>query len=310
VDYTVAADEIRRDGGFGAVDDLVKRAMSLAMEIDPMLRRGRANGWRYQATAIGCALAGLVLTGCNIFLRSTPTPIPTRATPLAPAGPATTLVVFLPGRGDGLAAFEREGIVAVMREAGVRADTITVDAHLGYYFKRTVLERLQVDVLQPARSRGYRRIVLVGVSLGGLGALLNERDHPGSVDALVLLSPYLGKEGRLFERITAAGGPAAWAAGRDPLAGGVEEQIWTFLGTRSAQLPPTWLLCGTRDSLSPGHRLLAALLPAAHVTMIDGAHDWPTWRTLWRGVCFNTDLFRAEKTKETPVASAVTRPAP
>jgi pimeloyl-ACP methyl ester carboxylesterase len=247
------------------------------------------------------------MAGCTLFLRSTPTPIPTRPAQLAPTEPATTLVVFLPGRGGGMADFEREGLVAVMQEAGVRADPITVDAHLGYYFKRTVIERLQVDVLQPARSRGYRRIVLVGVSLGGLGALLNEREHANSVDALVLLSPYLGKDARLFERIAAAGGPAAWAAGRDPHAGGVEEQIWTFLGTRSANLPPTWLLCGTRDSLGTGHRQLAALLPATHVTMIDGAHDWPTWRTLWRHVCLNTDLFRAEKASETPVASAAPR---
>ena len=288
---------------------IVKRAMSLVMEIDPDPARGRAGLRWHKATAIGFALAGMVLTGCSVFLRSTPVPIPTQATRTSAAGPAATLVVFLPGRGGSMADFDREGFVAVMKEAGVRADTITVDAHLGYYFKRTVLERLQVDVLQPARGRGYRRIVLVGVSLGGLGALLNERDYAGSVDALVLLSPYLGKDVQLFDRIAAAGGPAAWAAKRDPLAGGVEEQIWTFLGTRSAQLPPTWLLCGARDSLGPGHRLFATLLPTAQVRTIDGAHDWPTWRALWRNLCFNTDFFRAEKTTQTAVVSAAAGPA-
>jgi len=278
------------------------------MEIDPTFGHARASRWRAHARAITLSLAALALSGCSLFLRSTPTPIPTQASQLAPATPTTTLVVFLPGRGDKMAAFEREGILAIMQEAGVRADTITVDAHLGYYFNRTVLERLQVDVLQPARKRGYRRIVLVGVSLGGLGALLNERDHPDTVDALVLLSPYLGKAGRLFDQITAAGGPGAWAAGRDPLTGGVEEQLWTFLGTRSAHLPPTWLLCGTRDSLSTGHQQLAALLPAAHVTMVDGAHDWPTWRNLWRIVCFHTDLFRIEKNQGPPVSAPTAQP--
>jgi len=301
----------RRSKGLhaGHVDRLVKHSMFWVMDSDPVFTRGRADRRWHKATAIGFALAGLALTGCSVFLRSTSVSIPTRATRTSAAGPAATLVVFLPGRGGSMADFDREGIVAVLQEAGVRADTITVDAHLGYYFKRTVLERLQADVLQPARSRGYRRIVLVGVSLGGLGALLNERDHAGSVDALVLLGPYLGKDGRLFDRIAAAGGPAAWAAGRDPLAGGVEEQIWTFLGMRSAQLPPTWLLCGARDSLGPGHRLFATLLPAARVRTIDGAHDWPTWRALWRDLCFNTDLFRAEKTTETPVVSAAAGPA-
>jgi pimeloyl-ACP methyl ester carboxylesterase len=155
--------------------------------------------------------------------------------------------------------------------------------------------------LLPARLRGYRRIVLVGVSLGGLGALLSEREYPGSVDALVLLGPYLGDDGRLFAGIAAAGGPAAWATGRDLHTGRVEEQLWTFLGTRSAALPPTWLLCGRGDSLGPGHRLLAGLLPAARVATIEGAHDWPTWNALWREVCFHSDLFRAEKTGAGPL---------
>jgi len=237
----------------------------------------------------------LTLTGCSLLLRKTPAPMPTQAVPMVGAERTSTLVVFLPGRGGAMADFEREGFVTALRDSGVRADTIAVDAHLGYYFQRTVIERLQADVLQPARQQGYRRIVLVGVSLGGLGALLCERDIPGSVDALVLLGPYLGKDAGLFDGIIASGGPAAGAAGRDPHAGGVEEQIWTFLGRQSAVLPPTWLLCGRRDSLAPGHRLLAGLLPANRVATIDGAHDWPTWRTLWRDLCLHSDLFRAEK---------------
>lgn len=265
--------------------------------------------WRI-ATILGLGLTALALTGCSVFLRSTPAPIPTQATQFVPAEPATTLVVFLPGRGGAMADFEREGFVTALRDAGVKADTIAVDAHLGYYFKQTVLERLQQDVVQPARQRGYRRIVLVGVSLGGLGALLNERDNPGSVDTLVLLGPYLGNRRSLFAQIAAAGGPAVWATGRDPLAGGVEEQLWTFLGTHSAQLPPTWLLCGRSDSLAPGHRQFAALLPAAHVVTIDGAHDWPTWRALWREVCFGPTLFPAERSFTTPESTGALAAAP
>jgi len=237
----------------------------------------------------------LTLTGCNAFLRDTPAPIPTQATQVSPAGPATTLVVFLPGRGGSMTDFDRHGFTAALHDAGVRADTIAVDAHFGYYYNRTVIERLHTDVLVPARARGYRRIVLVGVSLGGLGALLGERAQPGLVDAIVLVAPYLGKQAALFEQIKAAGGPAAWAAGRDPTAGSVEEQLWTFLGNRSAVLPPTWLLYGRGDSLATGHQMLAALLPPAHVRSVAGAHDWPTWLSLWRGVCLNSDLFAAER---------------
>ena len=251
-------------------------------------------------TVILALMLSLSLTGCSLLLRKTPSPIPTQAAPMVTAERAATLVVFLPGRGGAMVDFEREGFVTTLRESGARVDSIAVDAHLGYYFQRTVIARLQADVLQPARQQGYRRIVLVGVSLGGLGALLCERDLPGSVDALVLLGPYLGKDAGLFDGIRSSGGPAAWAAGRDPQAGGVEEQIWTFLGTQSAVMPPTWLLCGRRDSLAPGHRLLAGLLPPNRVAIIDGAHDWPTWCALWRDLCLHSDLFQAEKSDGVP----------
>ncbi len=247
-----------------------------------------------------CLLVGgwslLALTGCSLFLRATPTPIPTRASPVAVTGRTSTLVVFLPGRGDTLGAFEREGVMATLRAAGVQADTVEVDAHLGYYLKKTVVEQLRDEVLLPARQQGYRRIVLVGVSLGGLGSLLTERDHPGSVDAIVLLAPYLGKKEKLFDGIAAAGGPAAWARGRDPRAGSVEEQLWTFLGTKTSALPPTWLLSGTEDSYARGHRLFAMLLPADRVTTIAGGHDWATWRALWHEACTDSELFPQERT--------------
>jgi pimeloyl-ACP methyl ester carboxylesterase len=258
----------------------------------------RSFGRQSLAGLIGAA-ALLALTGCSLFLRATPAPIPTQASPASPAGRAPALVVFLPGRGDRLADFEREGMVATLREAGVQADTVVVDAHLGYYLKQTVVERLRTDVLLPARRQGYRRIVLVGVSLGGLGSVLTERDHPGSVDALVLLAPYLGEKKKFFERIAAAGGPAAWAKGRDPRAGFIEEQVWTFLGSKTSALPPTWLLSGTEDPYARGHRLFATLLPANRVTTIPGAHEWPVWRALWRDVCFHSEVFAAERTGAT-----------
>jgi pimeloyl-ACP methyl ester carboxylesterase len=241
------------------------------------------------------ALALAVLPGCTLLMRDTPAPIPTLLRPLAASGRAATLVVFLPGRGDTMANYEEAGILTTMGEAGVKADAILVDAHLGYYFNRTMVERLRADVLLPARQQGYRRIVVVGVSIGGLGALLLERDHPGSADALVLLSPYLGVKAAFFERIVAAGGPESWAAGREPSAGPIEEQVWTFLGTKTSALPPTWLSFGGEDRYARGHRLFAPLLPETRVNTIPGGHDWKTWRALWRDLCFKSDLFQAER---------------
>jgi len=245
-------------------------------------------------------LAGtvLALTGCHAFFPATPTPIPTQESRLSSTERTATLVVFLPGRSNTMADFEREGFLAILREAGVKADTLAVNAHFGYYAKRTVIERLRADVIRPAREHGYRRIVLVGVSLGGVGALLYEREHPGEVEAIVVLAPYLGDKAALFEQIKVAGGPTTWATGRNPKSGDVAEQLWTFLGTRSAALPPTWLLFGSDDSLAPGHRLFATLLPPERVRKLPGAHNWKTWRALWQELCRNSSLFALEKTGE------------
>ena len=249
------------------------------------------------------AAGALTLSGCSMLLRDTTTPIPLRTTTMDSTVQDRTLVVFLPGRGGSMDDFERHGMTAALREAGIDVDTVAVDAHLNYYLKRTVIERLQADVIQPARERGYSRIVVVGVSLGGLGALLYEREHPGMIDAIVLLAPYLGDQASLFENIAAAGGPAAWAAGRDAQEGRIEEQLWTFLGSKSSTLPPIWLLAGQSDWLERGHQLFATLLPPARVNFIAGAHDWQTWNALWREVCLNSNLFVAEKTMENPAAS-------
>ena len=246
-------------------------------------------------TAFSAVLGALAFAGCSLFLRSTPSPIPTQRTQSSAATRTETLVIFLPGRGGSPGEFERKGFVQTLRDAGVNVDTVSVDAHLGYYYNRSVIERLQADVIQPARKQGYRRIVVVGISLGGLGALLNERDQPGTVDAIVVLAPYLGRKDALFDRIAEAGGPAVWARGRDPQAGTIEEQAWTFLGTHATELPPTWLLWGERDRYARGHRLLATLLPKERVRTIDGAHDWPTWSALWKQLCVDSDLFSAEK---------------
>jgi len=254
--------------------------------------------WRWKGVWV-LALS-FAFTGCMTwFLRDTPVPIPTRADRLSTGETAAdTLVVFLPGRGGSMNDFEQQGFIEIMRAAGVRVDTVAVDAHLGYYFNRTVTERLQADVILPARAKGYRRIVLVGVSLGGVGALLHERDYPGFVDGIVVLAPYLGRKGKLFDQIRAAGGPVAWAAGRDLKAGEVEEQLWTFLGQRVQTLPPTWLFYGRNDDLASGHQLFASLLPPLRVKSTEGAHDWPTWRTLWTAACRDVEFFKVDSVKQ------------
>ena len=239
-----------------------------------------------------CALVALMLltNGCVYWPREIRQPITTSWSPVSDERQAT-LIVFLPGRGDTLHDFERKGMIEELRRAGVRADWVSVDAHLGYYRDRSVVTRLREDVIEPARAQGYRRIIVVGVSLGGLGGLLIEREERGLIDGLVLLAPYLGDDKKLFAEIRAQGGPAAWARAHPAENEAIAHTLWTYLGKEYTHLPPTWLAYGETDWLVEGHRLLAPLLPADRVKVIAGGHDWKTWRVLWRELCANTDLF-------------------
>ena len=190
------------------------------------------------------------------------------------------LVVFLPGRGDRAEDFEERGFLAAAREAGLDADVLAVDAHLAYYYKRVIMDRLWEDVVLPARARGYRRVFIVGISLGGLGALTLAQEHPDAVAGLFVLAPYLG-EPALTREIETAGGLARWS-------GGPSERdfrgVWSFLRGYAAgeARPPLWLAYGESDRYAYGHRLLASVLPGDRVLVTPGGHDWKAWDRLWR----------------------------
>ena len=73
-----------------------------------------------------------------------------------------------------------------------RTSRMAVDAHYGYYGRRTLRERLAQDVVLPARSR-YREVWLVGISMGGMGALSYVAQYPDHIARALLLAPYLGE---------------------------------------------------------------------------------------------------------------------
>ncbi len=232
--------------------------------------------------------------GCLYLPRAARVPMRSISVSVTTA-PSKTLIVFLPGRGDSMNDFAEKGLLATLREAGPAVDVVCVDAHMGYYLSGTIAQRLRDDVLRPARGRGYTRIVAVGISLGGLGALLTERDQRDSFDALVLIAPYLGNDALLFGDITKAGGPARWAGlGRRDSRESIAEIVWTYLGERCATLPETWLLFGENDRYRAGQQLLAGLLPSSHVTILPGKHDWATWNRLWRSACATPGLLTAD----------------
>lgn len=226
------------------------------------------------------ALFGLVGTGCG--LRPVRTPIPSVHYPPRSAQPAGDLVVVLPGFGDRPRTFEREGLVATLQDASPGTEILVVDAHYGYYARRVLPRRIVQDVLIPAKARG-QRVWLVGVSMGGFGALLTAKKHPDLVDGLVLLSPYLGHNDVQME-IARAGGLRRW----EPPAVGNDHSIelWRWLKgyASGASRPPLVVGYATGERLSWGIEQLVPVLDRDLVVRTSGRHEWATWRRLWPDV--------------------------
>src|SRR5204863_869685 len=123
-----------------------------------------------------------------------------------------------------------------------------------------VLERLHEDVIAPARASGHRSIWLVGISLGGFGALLYAMENTKDVQGLMLLAPYLG-ERALIAEIAAAGALRSWQP--DEVATGDHaRRLWSWLkhvyATSSDTLAPrVYLVYGNGESFARGHGPLA-----------------------------------------------------
>lgn len=203
------------------------------------------------------------------FLLPAPRPIPVHHTSCM-VGNATDLLIFLPGIDELPGDFLRHGFVQAAWRAGLAADVIEPDLHLGYYGRGIAVESLHDEVVRPARARGYRRIWLVGLSLGGFGALRYAEAHGEELDGVVLLAPALGPLGLPLRE--PAGSQLPGPAG--------QEVIWNWLPHRPAA-PPLYLAFGEGDPFASTHRLLAELLPRGHVFSTAGGHDWATWSRLW-----------------------------
>jgi alpha-beta hydrolase superfamily lysophospholipase len=109
------------------------------------------------------------------------------------------LLVMLPGATHQPQDLVSEGFIAALRERRSRIEVVVADAHVGYYLERSVVERLAADVISPARARNHRKLWLMGISLGGLGALMYARMYAGEVEGVILLAPYLGVPGLIGE---------------------------------------------------------------------------------------------------------------
>jgi pimeloyl-ACP methyl ester carboxylesterase len=224
--------------------------------------------------------AGLALSACVLFY---PAKIPMQAQEYRAKTGATarTLLVMLPGRLGTADQFMSEGLVDMVQKAGYDLDVIAAEAYIGYYYNQTLVERLHEDIILPAKGRGYSRIWILGISMGGMGAVWYDRTHPGEVDGLILLAPYLGDK-EVAKVVEAAGGLRGWR--QDPQdKGRFPEELWGLLKgyeDRQTTAGRLFLGYGLQDDFALSNSLLALELPADQVVTLLGSHDWPTWRLL------------------------------
>ncbi|MDP9046332.1 MAG: lysophospholipase [Pseudomonadota bacterium] len=221
----------------------------------------------------------------------------TLSEPARCTAPSDTLLVMLPGSYSLPEEFSSEGFVNIVREHHLAVDLLLVDAHVGYYHNRSVIDRLAADVIRPARARGYRHIWLVGISIGAVGSILYADAHPDDVDGIVLIAPYLGT--RLTAReIERAGGLAHWPS---PLVTGddIDVILWHWLQAQTAadsqvSKLPLFLGYGDDDRFHYNDEVLRAALPATQVFTAPGGHDWDAWRAVWARMASALPLPTAE----------------
>ena len=195
------------------------------------------------------------------------------------------LLVMLPGAGIAAQDFAAQGLVTAAKQGMPMLDVIALRPDLELYLEGNIAPVLHDGVIAPALASGIRRIWLLGISLGGMGALLYAREHPELVEGVVLLAPFLGTHGTIAE-LTQAGSFNDWVAKRSG-ATAPERQLLTWLQghlATGAKLPRIFLGHGERDRFADGHRLLAAQLPASQVVRVNGGHDWAAWTQAWEAI--------------------------
>ena len=193
---------------------------------------------------------------------------------------AGALLVLLHGAGDRAEHFARHGLIADVRARAWAVDIVAVDAHADNYLDKSVITRLHQEVIAPELAARPRPLWIAGISLGGMGACLYARAHPGAVTGLLLLAPFLAVRGTIAE-VTRAGGLAAWQPGA--IAPDDDERLllrW-LKEWQAGTGPDIWLGYGTNDRYAPASALLAARLAPERVLTQPGGHDWPTWQALW-----------------------------
>lgn len=222
------------------------------------------------------------MSGCRLILPEAVRPV--RAVTIEPVSrPVREVVVLLPGRHSVPEEFIKEDLVNRIQARRPYARILLPDLHLRYYMERLADVCLYEEVVAPARRENLP-VTLVGVSMGGLGALITALRHPQDVQELWLLAPYLGDDA-LIREIESAGGLSQWeskvteARTKDEsmrLLWGQLQERWLKAGGPPLKVA---LAVGKKDRHLQSNRLFAyTLLGPGQYREVEGGHDWPAWR--------------------------------
>ena len=200
-------------------------------------------------------------------------------------GPNRVLVVLLPTiKGKGLH-YEKHGFVEAVRERGFEADLKVLDVNPLLYLQGRIVDVVKTEIVDPAIDSGYKKIILVGISLGGHGALLYVTKASQDIDGVVVIAPFIGGF-FINDVIKSAGGLSRWEE-CPPIEWDYACDMWKLLKDYlSVSKNPDKIILGfgLEDGFAESNQLLASQLPARNVFRVSGGHDWATWKTIWSKV--------------------------
>src|SRR3546814_16721028 len=123
-----------------------------------------------------------------------------------------------------------------------------------------------------SRRRHTRCALVTGVQTCALpicmGVLFYEHEHPGELDGLVLLSPWLG-DSDMLDEIAKAGGVSGWQPGPLPTTVDGDNyqrellRVVTRWSDDPVQANRVWLICGPDSRMLPTARLIEPVIPAS-----------------------------------------------
>lgn len=197
-----------------------------------------------------------------------------------PKQQADTLLVLLPGAYYQPEDFIKQGFVSAVQERQSPVDLMMAELSFDQITNQTALTEIHNALIQPAIAKGYQKIWLAGISIGGYVAIAYASRYPAQLAGLLLLAPYPGNRITTGE-ITMAGGIQAWMP-KSIADDDIELGNWNWLKNKTNTTDiEVHLGFGEDDRFADGHQMIAQTLPASRVNKISGGHAWPVWQRLW-----------------------------